>query len=297
MPAQRQDATARAANIAEQQLQNCGRADDLRSLRLLCPTEGVANRTSLLRTGSPAKGFSDFKESFFGNATIAFNHFRRVARKVFFQELVDTSRMRQSVVRPAVGEIDGGSATLFAVAAVRRDIIGHIFVPLHTPFIKPSAGVVFFVLRIPARKYASEIFGVLEILRNDGGSVGVVDNILTKVFAVFENVVNESSEEEDVRSGTQRSPDIGHCGSAAEPRVNVNHLRSSLPGFHDPLETYGMIFSHVRSHDQNGVGIDEVTWCSCRSPSTEGCAQTGHRGAMSYTGLVADAHHAQACGE
>ena len=29
--------------------------------------------------------------------------------------------------------------------------------------------------------------------------------------------------------------------------------------------------------------------------ATEGCAQTGHGGAMSYPGLIADAHHPQSC--
>jgi hypothetical protein len=57
----------------------------------------------------------------------------------------------------------------------------------------------------------------------------------------------------------------------------VNHLRSSLPRFHDPLETDWMIFGHVGAHDENGVRIDEVARCGCRSSPTEGCAQTGHR--------------------
>src|SRR5580700_3153397 len=170
-----------------------------------------------------------------------------------------------------------------------RDVVA-----LHAAFVKPSPGVVFPILRVPARKHASEILGVLEILRKNGGSVGVVHNILAKVFPVFENVVNESPEEQNVRAGTQRRPHIGHRRSAAEPGVNVNYLCASLTGFHDPLETNGMIFGHVGSHDQNRVGIDEVAWCGCRSASTEGCAQTGHRGAMSYTGLVADTNHAQA---
>jgi len=76
------------------------------------------------------------------------------------------------------------------------------------------------------------------------------------------------------RKGAQ---DIGHRGGAAEARVNVNDLCSSLTRFHDPLETDGMIFGHVGSHDQNGVGIDKVAWWCCRSPSAKRSAQTGHR--------------------
>jgi hypothetical protein len=185
--------------------------------------------------------------------------------------------MAERDIRIAAGEIYGGPRAVFAVAAVCCGVMAREFVALPTAFVKPSPGVVFPILRIPARKYASEILGVLEIFRKYRGSVGVVNNILAKVFPVFENVVNESPEEQDVRAGTQSRPDIGHCRSPAEPRVNVNYLRSSLTGFHDPLETNGMIFGHVGSHDQNRVRIDEVAWCGCRSSSTERCAQTGHR--------------------
>ncbi len=50
----------------------------------------------------------------------------------------------------------------------------------------------------------------------------------------------------------------------------------------------------VRSGAQNGIRIYEIARRSRRSAPTEGGAQTGHRGAVSYTGLVADADHAQA---
>ena len=77
----------------------------------------------------------------------------------------------------------------------------------------------------------------------------------------------------------------------------MNDLGSSLPRFHHPLKTNRVIFRHVRSHDQNGVRIQQVAWPVCGSASPEGCAQTGHGGTVSYAGLVTDADHPQAGGE
>src|SRR6266404_6713530 len=118
MPAQCQDASARSTNVTEQQLQNCGRSDDLRPLRLLGPTERVANCTGLLGTRSRAKRLSYFQESFFGNSAKAFNHLRRVPREMFLQELVHTAWMAERGVTFAVGEIHGSPIAILAVATM-----------------------------------------------------------------------------------------------------------------------------------------------------------------------------------
>ncbi len=184
--------------------------------------------------------------------------------------------MAERRVALAIDEICRGSDAVFAVAGVRCAVPGHPFGTLSTPFVKPGTRVVRLVLRVPARKDASQILGVLEIFGKNERSVGVMDDVLTKVFPVFENVMNEPSKKQDVRPGTQRRPDICHRRSPAEPRVNVNHLCSALSRFHDPLETDRVILRHVGTHDQNGVRVQEVAWRGCRSPSAKGCAQTGH---------------------
>src|SRR6185437_1129930 len=77
----------------------------------------------------------------------------------------------------------------------------------------------------------------------------------------------------------------------------MNDFRAAIPRFHGPLESHRMIFGHRRAHDENGVGIRKVLLrCGCAAAS-ERSAQTGHRRAMSYTGLIAHAHHAKAGGE
>src|SRR4029077_6947933 len=121
-----------------------------------------------------------------------------------------------------------------------------------------------------------QILSVLELIWKNDRSVGVMDHILAKIFFVFENVMNEPAEKEDVRSGAQGSPDVRHGGRAAETRVDVNDLRTALSRFDHPLETDGVILRHVRAHNQDGIRIYEIARRSCRSASAEGGAQTGH---------------------
>ncbi len=55
MPPQRQDATARTPDVAEQELNDRRRADHLRSRRMLGPPQGVGDRTRPLAAGVPAE--------------------------------------------------------------------------------------------------------------------------------------------------------------------------------------------------------------------------------------------------
>ena len=99
---------------------------------------------------------------------------------------------------------------------------------------------------------------------------------------------------EPARSGTQM---IRQRGSPAEAGIHMNDLRAAFLGVDYPLKTYGMILRHVRAHDQNRIGIEQVLGGRRCSASSIRCAQTGHSGAVSNTGLVADANHAQTSGE
>ena len=55
-----------------------------------------------------------------------------------------------------------------------------------------------------------------------------------------------------------------------------------------------MVLRHGRPHNQDRVRVGQVLLSGGGAAAPEGGAQTGHRGAMSYPGLVADAHHSQA---
>ncbi len=58
-----------------------------------------------------------------------------------------------------------------------------------------------------------------------------------------------------------------------------------------------MVFRHRRSHNQDRVRVTQVLLRSSRPAPPKASAETRHGGAVSYTGLVGDADHAEAGGE
>src|ERR1700739_4278033 len=210
------------------------------------------------------------------------------------QNLVYTSWMAERGVALAIPEVGGGSSAFLAMAGMTSGGLGGPPATVDAGAVNPATAVVTPVLRVPTGKDTAQILSILVLLRKNDRSVGVVDHVLAKIFCVFENVMNEPPEKQDVRSGAQGSPDVCHSGGAAETRIDVNDLRTALSRFDHPLETDRVVLRHVRAHNQDGIRIYEIARRSCRSASAKGGAQTGHRGAVSYTGLVADADHAQA---
>src|SRR3954466_5574950 len=77
----------------------------------------------------------------------------------------------------------------------------------------------------------------------------------------------------------------------------MDDFGAMLAGFHHPLESNRMVLGHARTHNKDGIGTCEISLCCRGAATTERGAQTGHSGAVSYTGLVADAIHPQASGE
>src|SRR5579872_756104 len=73
----------------------------------------------------------------------------------------------------------------------------------------------------------------------------------------------------------------------------MNDLGAFFTRFHDPLETYRMVFRHGRAHDQDRIGIYQILLRGGCAASPERSAQTGHGGTVSYPGLIADADHAK----
>src|SRR2546428_1522054 len=196
---------------------------------------------------------------------------------MLLQNLVYTSWMAERGVALAIPEVGGGSSAILAVTGMRSGASGRHSATVDASSVEPSAFIVTVILSVPAGKDASQILSILELLWKNDRSVGVGDHVLAKILLVFENVMNEAPEKQDVRSGAERSPDVCHSGGAAETRIDVNNLGTALSRFDHPLETDGMILRHVRAHNQNGIRIDEIARPKCRSASTEGGAQTGHR--------------------
>jgi hypothetical protein len=77
----------------------------------------------------------------------------------------------------------------------------------------------------------------------------------------------------------------------------MNDSRAAFLRFHDPAKTDRMGFGHGGAFDQNAIGVGQILLRGRSSAPAEGGAQTGHRAAMSYPGLIGNANHAQASGE
>src|SRR4029077_12566515 len=91
----------------------------------------------------------------------------------------------------------------------------------------------------------------------------------------------------EVATGTEGQPIIRHRRGAREARIAVNDLRAVLLSrLDDPLKSDGMILRHRLSHEEDCVGIGEILLRGRRAAPPKRGAQTGHRGAMSYSGLI-----------
>ena len=93
--AQRQDAAAGTADIAQQALDDRGGADDLHADGVMRPADRVAKCPGLLPAGIARQGIGDGKERVTRAAGHPLHHLRRVARVVAPHDLVDAVRMLQ----------------------------------------------------------------------------------------------------------------------------------------------------------------------------------------------------------
>src|SRR6059036_1525734 len=77
----------------------------------------------------------------------------------------------------------------------------------------------------------------------------------------------------------------------------MNDGRVAFLRFHHPAKTDWVRLRHRRALDQNAIRIRQILLRGRSSAPAKGGAQTGHRAAMSYPGLVGHTDHAQASSE
>src|SRR5260370_30488117 len=143
MAAQREDAAARTPDVAEQQLQDGRRANDLRAVTLLRRAERVADRAGPLPSGVLGQNLSDLEKEGWRSTTYLLHHLGRVSRVVSLQDLEDAAWMLQRliVVRPC-----------------RR--------------VGPTGVVVGACLRIVSGEEATVVFGIDVLVAHDRPRVG-----------------------------------------------------------------------------------------------------------------------------
>ena len=120
MPAQGKNSAARAADVAQQQLQNRRRANDLHALGVLRPSHGVADGCGFVRTRGIAKCLGDFQEQLLRNPRMPLDQFRRVARKMPSQNLEDAAGVLQRGIGFVLVHLRSFAAAIFAVPTAGR---------------------------------------------------------------------------------------------------------------------------------------------------------------------------------
>ena len=98
VPAQRHDAAAGAADVAEQQLQDRAGADVLHADAVLGPAHRVDQRGGALAAGVARPGLGHLEERLRGDAADARHHLRGVAGEVPLQDLEDAARVLEGLV-------------------------------------------------------------------------------------------------------------------------------------------------------------------------------------------------------
>ena len=124
-----------------------------------------------------------------------------------------------------------------------------------------------------------------------------MNHVLAKVQVILNQVIDQSAEKYDVRSGADRHPNVGQRARARETWIDMDDRGALLLRFHHPAKTDRVRLGHRGTFDQNAICVSEILLRGRSSAPAEGGAQTGHRAAMSYAGLVGHTDHAQASGE
>jgi hypothetical protein len=85
---------------------------------------------------------------------------------------------------------------------------------------------------------------------------------------------------------------VSHGAGAGKPGIDVDDGGTAGFAFHHPLEAHRMGFGHVRTHDDDAVGVREVLLVVGGAATAEGRSQTGNSGGVSNARLVLDLHRA-----
>ena len=207
-----EDAAAGAADVAQEELDDGGGADVLHADRVLGPADGVAEGGGALAARVAAEGLGHLQELVSGDAAHLLHHLGRVAGVVALEHLEHAAGVLEGGIGlrrlASVGRAVG--AVLLALGRASRRGAGAAWPAYCQRRVVVRAG-----LRVPAGEEAVEVLGVLEVLPQDGGRVGVGHHVVPELAAVGEDVVDDGAQEGDVAAGPDGDEDVGHrarCG-------------------------------------------------------------------------------------
>src|SRR5918992_4467278 len=260
---------------------------------MLRPADRVAQRRGLLPPRVLGQGPCYLEESLLRGAADLLDHLGCVAGEVALEDLEHAARVLQRHVSRA--RHTGMHLPALALAGLANDaslappdgsVIDRV------ALVTPARGVVLFALLVPAGEQARGV-GILEVLGNDRGRVGVDLDVLFEVLLVLEDVVDQPPQESDVGARPDRCVDVTHRRGAREARVDVDELGALLFGDHGVPETHGVGLGHVGAFDDDAVGVLQILQVGGGAAPTVRDAQTGHRRAVSYSRLVRNPYEPQ----
>src|SRR5206468_8469465 len=215
--AKRHYAAAGAADVAEQELDDRGRADVLHADGVLRPPHRVDERAGALAAGIPADLLAEPEELVDCAAARVGGELRRVPGVVTPDDLEHAARVLQRLVplrRVAVVEMRAAAALSHLLSLVPRALetlftLARSAVRLH-PLVAPRRDVVLALVGIPPGEEAVELVGVAELVGDDGRRVRVRLDVLLEVASVLDDVADHAAEERDV--GARPDADVlrGH---------------------------------------------------------------------------------------
>src|SRR6266480_5327817 len=159
-------------------------------------------------------------------------------------------------------------------------------------FVLPGRFVIDLFARIPT---GEESFREIETFLDEERGVSMQADIICVLEVAAQCVMNQSTEKGNVGASPDGDITIGDGCGAVKSWIDANQLSLAVTfGFHHKAEADWMIFSRVAAHHQNHITIDDVGPTVGHGATAECGGQTGHRGAMSKSGLVFVSQYAQA---
>ena len=180
-------------------------------------------------------GIRQVVEVFLRDAAGFFYQLRGITRIMALENLENRIRMLQGVIA--------------------LDIPGGTFRFLH---VLPRIGHVRAGFRVIARKQSVQFLGVLVILRDDHRRIGIRDHIIAEIQLILEHVVDNSAQQHHVGTAANANVAVSKRRGTRIPRIHVNNAGTTLFGFHDPLESHRVAFSHIRTLDDDAISIRHI---------------------------------------
>src|SRR5262249_36858031 len=126
-----------------------------------------------------------------------FYHLGRVAGEMSLKDLKYAMRIFQGLIRLKDRGILGLATAIFSVSARRFRMPWKPILPGSTA-IHPCFGTIFVALGIPTGEKSIEVFGITKIVAQQGGGVGVVQNVVVEETVVLQSIADQTAEENDV---------------------------------------------------------------------------------------------------